>query len=318
MVLRTAMKKIMAKYGDAPTAVLSDDESTGEQPLELFITDEHTEHYLSLKVGSERNRGLLSGLLGGVSALIALIIGVWMALLGKWDGVGWMLLFGIPLFIVPIIIETRRALPLPIIFNRRTQEVYFDNEGELFHTPWKGIEAVACEFDMVGLYSGSIRNASLEVLMKRLGEPENEIMVSIGTPAGKSLEMQKGFWEYIRSYMNNGPWFDHTGAHSESDDFVKSQLDLNLKQSEYLGAWRKIIREKKEAGDGSNYLTGTDLLMLLNNIVFYPSNKIQDFVYERAKRRSRNRWPTVVTERLEADGPTTRLIDLERERGLAV
>lgn len=58
--------------------------------------------------------------------------------------------------------------------------------------------------------------------------------------------------------------------------------------------------------------------MLLNNIVFYPSNKIQDFVYERVKRRSRNRWPTVVTERLEADGPTTRLIDLERERGLTV
>jgi hypothetical protein len=125
----------MAKYGDAPTAVLSDDESTGEHPLELFITDEHTEHYLSLKIGSDRNRGLLSGLLVGVPALIALIIGVWMALLGKWDGVGWMLLFGIPLFIVPIIIETRRSLPLPIIFNRRTQEVYFDNEGELYHTP---------------------------------------------------------------------------------------------------------------------------------------------------------------------------------------
>lgn len=64
MVLRTAMKKIMAKYGDTPAAVLSDDESTGQQPLELFITDEHTEHYLSLNVGSDRNRGMLSGLLG--------------------------------------------------------------------------------------------------------------------------------------------------------------------------------------------------------------------------------------------------------------
>ncbi|HEX4550303.1 hypothetical protein [Pseudomonas sp.] len=318
MVLKEAMQKIIAKYGNAPAETLNEHTPTGQKPLELFITDEHTENYLSLKTGPDQNRGLLSGLLGGVSALIALIIGVWMALLGKWDGVAWMLILGIPLFIVPIVIEARRALPLPVIFNRRTKEVYFDNDGELYHTPWRGIEAVACEFEIVGIYSGNIRHASLEVLMKRLGEPENSIMVSLGTPAGKSLNMQKGFWEYIRSYMNNGPWFDHNGEHSESDEFVKSQLALNLKQSENLSAWRKIIQNKKEASAGKNFLTGTDALMLISNIIFYPSNKIQEFVYERAKRRSRNRWPEIVTERLRSDGPTTRLIDLERKRGLSV
>ncbi len=310
--------KTMEKYGTAPTVILRENEPTGEKPLELFSTDEHTEQYLSVKVASDQNRGLLSGLLGGISALLATVLGVWMALLGKWDGVGWMLLFGLPLFIIPIIIETKRNLPLPIIFNRRTQEVYFDKDGELYHTPWQDIEAVACEFDIVGIYTGSVRHASLEVLMKRLGEPENAIMVSIGSAAGKSLQMQKGFWEYIRSYMNNGPWFDKDGTHSESDEFVKSQLALNKKQSESLNTWKYIIHEKKKSGSGKNFLTAADALFFFNNLIFYPSNKIQGFVYKVARRRSRNTWPLIVTERLQVDGPTTRLIDLERERGISV
>ncbi len=47
-------------------------------------------------------------------------------------------------------------------------------------------------------------------------------------------------------------------------------------------------------------------------------NWLQEFTYNIAKRRSRNRWPQIVTERLQPNGPTTRLIDLERERGLDV
>lgn len=81
------MQKIIAKYGNAPAEALNEHTPTGQKPLEILMTDEHTENYLSLKTGTDQNRGLLSGLLGGVSALIALIIGVWMALLGKWDGV---------------------------------------------------------------------------------------------------------------------------------------------------------------------------------------------------------------------------------------
>jgi hypothetical protein len=40
---------------------------------------------------------------------------------------------------------------------------------------------------------------------------------------------------------------------------------------------------------------------------------IQEFTYILAKRRSRNLWPKVITERLKAGGPTARLVDLERE-----
>ncbi|WP_169338852.1 hypothetical protein [Stutzerimonas azotifigens] len=45
---------------------------------------------------------------------------------------------------------------------------------------------------------------------------------------------------------------------------------------------------------------------------------LQAYTYAIAKRRCCNRWPQIVTERLHPDGPTTRLIDLERERGLDV
>jgi hypothetical protein len=65
-------------------------------------------------------------------------------------------------------------------------------------------------------------------------------------------------------------------------------------------------------------LSGIDAALLVGYIFFYPADWIQEFTYNVAKRRSRNRWPKIVTERLQPDGPTTRLIDLERERGLDV
>lgn len=46
--------------------------------------------------------------------------------------------------------------------------------------------------------------------------------------------------------------------------------------------------------------------------------KLQDFTYAIAKRRSRGQWPQWVKERLHPDGPTTRLVDLERAQGLKV
>ncbi len=45
--------------------------------------------------------------------------------------------------------------------------------------------------------------------------------------------------------------------------------------------------------------------------MLYPTDRIKEFTYSVAKRRSRNLWPKVVSERLKASGPTTRLADLE-------
>jgi len=318
MDLKDLVQQARGKYGQTPRVLLAADQSTGERPMELFITDEHAEYHLALQVGGDSDRGLVTGVMGwGAAAGLVTGIGILM-FKGTVESFLIMFLLSAPLLIVPFLWETLRPLPLPILFNRRTREVYFDHNGELFHTPWDGIQAMACEFQMVGPYTAGVHNASLEILVRRLGEPDNALMVSLGAPMGKTLAMQKGFWEYLRAYMNNGPWFDKDGNHSESDAFVKSQLAAHTKPTGFLAHSRQTIAEKKAAAGGRNYLSGIDVVLLLGDLFFYPMNWIQEFTYNVAKRRSRNRWPQIVTERLQPDGPTTRLIDLERERGLDV
>ena len=293
---------------------LEPDKPTGEQPMELFITDEHTEYYLGLKAGGDSDRGLLTGVLAGIGGIGGIGLGIFSFLQsGDLKGLNIMLAICIPLCVLPFLWETLRPLPLPILFNRRTREVYYDHEGELFHTPWDGISAVANEFQLVGTQIGGMQSASLEIRVWKFEEPENALMISLGAPFGKSLAMQKGFWEYIRAYMNNGPYFDEHGNHSESDAFVKSQLDVRFKMSDsFKQTLAQLKRAKKEAG-GKNYLGASDVAKLILEPMLYPQDRIQEFTYNIAKRRSRNRWPSVVAERLKANGPTTRLVDLECE-----
>ncbi|WP_339527589.1 DUF6708 domain-containing protein [Pseudomonas sp. EL_65y_Pfl2_R96] len=318
MALKDLIAQAVSKYGKTSNITLQPNESTGQLPLELFITDEHTTNYLTLQVAGDADRGGITGMAAGVGSLASLVLALMMMLKGRWDLVGLCFFLGAAMFFVPFFLETRKPLPLPILFNRRTREVYFDKAGELFHTPWDDIQAIACEFQMTGIYTGSINNASLEILVKRLGEPEYLAMVSLGSPMGKTLNMQKSFWEYIRSYMNNGPWFDKNGKHTDSDEFVRSQLSSNIRKSDFLAYWKKTITDKKLQSEGSNFLSASDAFMFIGHLIFYPTNAIQDFTYDYAKRKTRNLWPEIVTERLKSDGPTTRLIDLERERGLSV
>ncbi|WP_130909288.1 hypothetical protein [Pseudomonas mucidolens] len=296
---------------------LEADKPTGEQPMELFITDEHTEYYLALKAGGDSDRGLLTGVLAGIGGCVLVGLGLIGAMQGKFDITYMTFSIGIPLFLVPFLWETLRPLPLPILFNRRTREVYYDHDGVLFHAPWDGIQAAAHEFQLVGTNIGSIQCASLEIRVWQFEKPEAALMISLGAPFGKSLAMQKGFWEYIRAYMNNGPYFDEHGNHSESDAFVKSQLAVQFKMSDnFKQTLAQLKQAKKEAG-GKNYLGAEDTAKLILEPMFYPLARIQEFTYSIAKRRSRNRWPSVVTERLKANGPTARLVDLECEKGAA-
>jgi hypothetical protein len=251
-------------------------------------------------------------MLAGITSPLGLLLSLWMAMEAEWALAALSLAIAIPMFVIPFLFEISRPLPLPVLFNRRTREIYFEKKGELFHSPWDGIQAMACEFQIVGPYTGGIGNTSLDIMLHRFCDPGDSLMISLGSPIGKTLDMQKGFWEYIRSYMNNGPWFDEKGNYSQSDTFVKSQLNLNTKPSSFLAHWRKTIADKKTATNGKNYLSGMDALMLLGHIMFYPTHWIQDFTYNIAKRKSRNRWPKVVLERLQSDGPTTRLIDIEK------
>ncbi|MDD1979802.1 hypothetical protein [Pseudomonas tussilaginis] len=291
------------------TVILEANKSTGEQPMELFIVDEHTEHYLTLLAGGDSDRGLLTGVLGGAGGCASVGLTLMLAMQGIFDPI--MLTLGICLFLVPFLWETLRPLPLPILFNRRTREVYFDHDGELFHTPWDSISAVANEFQLAGAQIGSMQSASLEIRVCKFKQPEKALMISLGAPFGKSLAMQKSFWEYIRAYMNNGPYFDEHGNHSESDSFVKSQLAVRFKMSDsFKHTLAQIKQAKKEAG-GRNYLGASDVAKLILEPMLYPLDRIKEFTYNIAKRRSRNLWPSVVTERLNSNGPTTRLVDLE-------
>ncbi|TWC48883.1 hypothetical protein FBY04_1234 [Pseudomonas sp. SJZ080] len=311
MVVKNLAHQARAKYGAVPHASLKWNETTSEAPMELFITDEHTENFLSLKTGGDTDRGLLTGVMA-FGSIPCLLIALWLLANGNYAGAGNALIVATPLVLIPFFWEIFRRLPLPIMFNRRTREVYFDNNGELFHAPWDGMEALTCEFQMVGPYTAGMKNSSLEIMVQRFGDPENALMISLGSPIGKTLEMQKGFWEYIRAYMNNGPWFDKNGNSSNSDTFIKDLLASNLKQSEFLGHTLQVITEKKAAANGKNYLSGIDAAMFLGNLFFHPLNLVQDFTYKIAKRRSRNRWPKIVLERLQSDGPTTRLVDIEK------
>ncbi|WP_442114087.1 hypothetical protein [Pseudomonas sp. NUPR-001] len=301
------------QHNDSSTVILEAHKSTGEQPMELFIVDEHTEHYLTIQTGGDFDRGRLTGVLGGIGGCGMIGLGLIGALQAKFDVTHIAFSLGIPLLLVPFLWEVLRPLPLPILFNRRTREVCFDLDGELFHAPWDGITAVANEFQLVGAQMGSMQSASLEIRVWKFGQPETALMISLGAPFGKTLALQKGFWEYIRAYMNNGPYFDEHGNHSESDAFVKSQLAARFKMSDsFKHTLARIKQAKKDAG-GKNYLGADDVAMLIIEPMLYPKDRIHELTYSIAKRRSRNRWPSLVTERLKADGPTTRLVDLEAE-----
>jgi len=296
------------------TVTLEANKPTGELPMELFITDEHTEHYLALQAGGDSGRGLWTGVLGGIGGCTSIGLGLMGAIQGKFDITYMMFSIGIPLFLVPLVWETLRPLPLPILFNRRIREVYFDHEGELFHAPWDDISASAHEFQLVGPHIGGMQSATLEIRVWSFEKPDTALMVSLGSPFGKSLEMQKGFWEYIRSYMNNGPYFDEYGNNSESDAFVKNQLSVRPRMSDSFKQTLERIKQAKRENGGKNYLRSIDVVGLVLDLFFYPTCRIQELTYSLAKRRSRNLWPKVVTERLKANGPTARLVDLEREK----
>lgn len=301
--------------GNVPYIAMKADEPTGQQPMNLGDVEEHTEHYLTLQVGDRKTRGMLTGILGGVLGGAFIFMGLLDIYYGRpWDSIGTFLM-AIPIFLLPFLWETLRPLPLPILFNRRTREVYFEQEGVLYHCPWDDIAAVAYQFQLVGPYTGAMRSAALEVLMHQFKRPERQVLVSLGLPMGKDLELQAAFWEYLRAYMNNGPWFDEHGNHSESDAFVKDQLSIKFELSKKFGEHWRDLKKRYQESNGRNYLQLSDVLLFVGGALDYPVGLIGEYTYKVAKRRSQNNWPRVVRERLDPNGPTERLIDVERNSG---
>lgn len=298
--------------GNVPYIAMKADQPTGQQPMNLGDIEEQTEHYLTLQVGDRKTRGMLAGILGGVGGGGALLLAVMFAVDKNWAAASTGLIFGSAFLIIPFLWEAFRSLPLPVLFNRRTREVYFEQDGVLYHCSWDDIAAVAYQFHLAGPYTGAMRSAALEVLMHQFKRPERQVLVSLGLPMGKDLELQAAFWEYLRA---NSPWFDEPGNHSESDAFVKDQLSIKFELSKKFGEhWRDLKKRYKES-NGDNYLQLSDVLLFVGGVLDYPVGLIGEYTYKVAKRRSQNNWPQLVRERLDPNGPTERLIDLERNSG---
>jgi hypothetical protein len=312
MDLNALMQQALARHGNTPSVILKAIEPTGQQPWEMFVTEEHTEHYLALKSGGETYRGMPTGVMGFI-ALGASFFTLLFALDSDWQSAGMMLIISLALVIPAFLWEISQPLPLPILLNRRTREIYYDHEGELYHMPWDEAQAVACQFMTVGPHSGGMDNATLETVVRRFGDAEQALFISLSPPMGKSLEMQCGFWAWLQAYMDNGPWFDENGQHSESDVYVKEMVRAGqLRPRDWHKSTLRNIAEKQKARQDHRYFEWMDIATLTGEIIFYPMHWLQDFTYDVAKRRSRGQWPKLVKERLHPDGPTTRLADLER------
>lgn len=293
---------------------LKADRSTGAALMCIPEVEEHTEHYLAIEHGDSAHRGMLTGALGGTLGGGFLLFAVAFVLDGRLDSALMALLIALGFFFPAFLWETLRPIPLPILFNRRTRELYFEQDGQLYHSPWDGIAAAAYSVDTVGPYTGRMGHAALEALLHRYGHPEEQVLINLGSPLGKSLPMQLGFWEYLRAYMNNGPWFDEVGNPSTSSVFNQSQLDVRQTKGQMVRLYWGLMKREYEANNGRNFLKGAHVILLLGGIFFLPFHAVQNITYAIAKRRSRSRWPELIRERLEPDGPTTRLADLEQQQ----
>ncbi|MGE8499443.1 MAG: hypothetical protein ACN6O6_18225 [Pseudomonas sp.] len=302
--------------GSPESSLLHADHSTGAELLCIPEVEEQAEHYLAIEHGESADRGMLTGALGGVLGILFCV----MSLISYSDGYSQdaleSLLIAFACFVMPFLWEVLRPMPLPILLNRRTRELYFEQDGELYHTPWDGIAAAAYSFATIGPYTAGMRHAALETLLHRYGHPQEQVVINLGSPISKSLDMQLGFWEYLRTYMDKGPWFDEQGNHSESDAFIQSLLEVRKSKGQWSRLhWGRLIEEYRE-NNGRNFLTFSRVMMLLCSLLLAPLNTLQNFTYTIAKRRARNQWPALVKERLRPNGPNSRLVDLEREQGL--
>ncbi|WP_238871990.1 hypothetical protein [Halopseudomonas maritima] len=291
---------------------LQANQPTGAPLMCMPEVEEQTEHYLSIEHGDSADRGMLTGALGGMLGSFWIVMG----LIAYIDGSTQLALkaFAVAVVcaVVPFLWEVLRPMPLPILFNRRTREVYFEQDGELYHTAWDDIAAAAYSVSTVGPYTGRMGHAALEALLHRFGHPKETVLINLGSPLGKRLEMQLGFWEYLRAYMNNGPFFDEHGNNSDSREFAEIQQEVRNSKGQSVRLYWGLIKEAYKANNGRNFLSGVDLVLLLGSIVFLPMHATQNFTYAIAKRRSRSQWPKLIRERLDPNGPTTRLVDLEQ------
>jgi len=293
-----------------PRFLLRGDHNSGYAPNQYGSVEQHGDFYLSIKTATAESKGIPSGVAAfGVTGTFVVSLIVWVFGVPFYEGL-W--LMGLPLifFILLFSWELYRPFPLPIIFNRRTQEIYYDLNGKLYHIPWEGIEAVAYEYRNVNQYAGSMTHANLDLILQRFADPEDRIILNVGGhTSGKRAETLASLWEYLRAYMNEGPWFDEEGRHApQKTPFIREQLNKSgfTMRGQLNHAKEQLAKAKQSDGR-----VGAARGALWNAYAFHPMWFTQDMTYRICRSRSVKQWPEVVRERLDPNGPATRLIDIE-------
>lgn len=175
--------------GQFPRLLLNGAQSSGYRPSQSGVIESHGESYLTLKTATAETKGLPSG-----AGMFGLCAAGGLAVMHFLSGNDFatvvnILLFGLAFFLMFFLWELYRPFLLPIVFNRRTQEIYYDLNGKLYHAPWEGIEAVAYEYRNVNQYTGSMVQGNLEIILYRFGDPEDRIALNIGGhPQGKEFK----------------------------------------------------------------------------------------------------------------------------------
>jgi uncharacterized protein DUF6708 len=294
-----------------PRLLLSGVQGSGYRPSQSGAVELHGKDYLTLKTATAETKGMIAGCCFFI-ALPAVIMFFLTALFGNPSEFSWWPLFAfLALGFIPFLWELYRPFPLPIVFNRRTQEIYYDLNGKLYHAPWEGIEAVAYEYRNVNQYAGSMVQGNLEIILYRFGDPEDRIALNIGGhTSGKRIQTLASLWEYLRAYMNNGPWFDDLGNPAvEKTPFIVDQL----KKSGFTMRGVLDSTKKEYARSKTEGVAGPGIIDLMGGYAFQPIWFMQDITYKLCRRKSHKQWPEVVRERLKPDGPDTRLMDIEED-----
>jgi hypothetical protein len=309
-LLDVVVKKI---GGEDNALLLNGGASSGFLPSHPGVIESQDSVCLTLRTASSEAKGTLTGfgfLIGGYGIILFLFI-VFFG--GGASGNWWILFISILIIIIPMAWEMSRPPSLPIVFNRRTQEVYYDMKGDLYYATWDGIEAVAYEYSIVNQYSGSIVHGNLEIILRKFGAPDNRIVLNLsGIPAGKRMRTLVGIWEYLRCFMTIGPWFDENGRRTENrNSFIEKGLASSAVSSlDQLLEGRKLLSKERQEGEG---ISGTAIIYWFGSYFFFPVAFGEFCIQKIDRTRSLKHWPDVVQERLGPNGPTSRLIDIEED-----
>src|SRR5690606_17177589 len=282
-------------------------------PQTLDEVDQENEIFLDFKTAKEEQYGgwFSTGMFGVVIAVLLcfaeLIVHYDAGLIENLKVISGILGFAIIVMGLPGTIEILKPLPAPWRFNRRTREVYaLDSTGQLYHAPWDNIAAYLSAGTVFIPKSGPMSTAVLEVQLHRFGHPDQTLNIALGMVLGGQRYQKLRLWEYLCTYMEQGPGFETLDmASAAGKHIVEPDSELYNPDAPVLSQ-----EERQRAHEEFNRSPIVRLFALRERYSLIMN--LQRWAYRRALRRPRKHpWPEVVLERCRPDGPTTRLVDIE-------